>query len=271
MLLDNYGYHHVKLMSFDRCSGMVSLLDTIDTGIYPVLINGNTYEKSMFTYELSPSGRYLYGVGDAGYMQWDLEAADVEGSRTQLGGPPWDMDSYQNVLVGNLGGYFAFGYGPDGKLYNLFRNIHSVVEYPDERGQESEFCLAADNPPSCLHVPYDLFSNRHPNFRLGPLPGSGCDSLISGVQDIGAGGPEFELLPNPARDQVTIRLNTQSPQGDWQVQVFNMSGALMQQNTLAAAATEWAFSVQDWPSGVYVVRLMNGTKALSQTFVVQHR
>jgi hypothetical protein len=268
-LLDNYGARHVKLMSFDRCSGMVSLLDTIDTGIYPVLINGNTYESNMIAYELSPSGRYLYGVGDAGYMQWDLEAADVEGSRMQLGGPPWQLDSYQNPLVGIPGGYFVFGYGPDGKLYNLFRNTHSVVEYPDERGEESGFCLAADNPPSCLHSPYQLFSNRHPNFRLGPLPGSGCDSLASGVQIIGSGGPEFEVQPNPARDQVTIRLTAQ--QGDWQVQVFNLSGGLVQENTLAAAATEWAFSVQNWPSGTYVVRLMNGTKALSQTFVVQHR
>jgi len=270
-LLDNYGYHHVKLMSFDRCSGMVSLLDTIDTGIYPVLINGNAYEKNMFTYELSPSGRYLYGVGDAGYMQWDMEASDVEGSRMQLGGPPWQLDGYQNALVGILGGFYVFGYGPDGKLYNLFLNIHSVVEYPDERGQESEFCLAADNPPSCLHVPYNLYSSRHPNFRLGPLTGSGCDSLVSGVQVIGAGGPEFELSPNPASDQVSLRLNTKSQQGEWHVQVFNLSGGLMQQNTLAAAATEWAFSVQDWPSGMYVVRLMNGSKALSQTFVVQHR
>ncbi|MCC7467112.1 MAG: T9SS type A sorting domain-containing protein, partial [Saprospiraceae bacterium] len=66
-----------------------------------------------------------------------------------------------------------------------------------------------------------------------------------------------------------IRLNGQP--GDWQVQVFNLSGGLMQQNTLAASATEWAFSVQDWPSGLYVVRLMNGPKAHSQTFVVQHR
>ncbi|MFZ4428223.1 MAG: PKD domain-containing protein [Saprospiraceae bacterium] len=82
---------------------------------------------------------------------------------------------------------------------------------------------------------------------------------------------ELLILPNPARDQVSLRLNTQSPQGDWHVQVFNLSGALMQQNTLAGAATEWAFSVQDWPSGVYVVRLMNGTKTLSQTFVAQHR
>ena len=268
-LLDNYGYHHVKLMSFDRCSGMVSLLDTIDTGIYPVQIGSNTYEKNMFTYELSPSGRYLYGVGHAGYMQWDLEAADVEGSRMQLGGPPWVLDSYQNPVVGLPGGYYVFGHGPDGKLYNLFLNIHSVVEYPDEGGEESGFCLAADNPPSCLHVPYQLFSSRHPNFRLGPLPGSGCDSLMSGVQVIGTGGPAFEILPNPARDQVTIRLTAQ--RGDWQVQVFNLSGGLMQQNILAAGTTEWAFSVQDWPSGMYVVRLMNGPKVFSQTFVVQHR
>jgi len=89
--------------------------------------------------------------------------------------------------------------------------------------------------------------------------------------------PEMEkstdllILPNPARDQVSLRLNTKSQQGDWHVQVFNLSGGLMQQNTLAGGATEWAFSVQDWPSGMYVVRLMNGPKALSQTFVVQHR
>ncbi|HAD14115.1 MAG TPA: hypothetical protein DCF33_16955 [Saprospirales bacterium] len=101
------------------------------------------------------------------------------------------------------------------------------------------------------------------------MPGSGCDSLMSGVQVIDSGGSEFEVQPNPARDYVTLRLNAHNQQGDWQVQVFNMNGALMQQNTLAA--TEWAFSVQDWPSGMYVVRLMNGPIVRSQTFVVQHR
>jgi hypothetical protein len=80
---------------------------------------------------------------------------------------------------------------------------------------------------------------------------------------------ELLILPNPARDYVTLRLSTHNQQGDWQVQVFNMSGALMQQNTLAS--TEWAFSVQEWPSGMYVVRLMNGPIVLSRTFVVQHR
>jgi Secretion system C-terminal sorting domain len=80
---------------------------------------------------------------------------------------------------------------------------------------------------------------------------------------------DFLILPNPARDQVTIRLTAQ--QVEWQVQVFNMNGGLVQENTLAAAATEWAFSVQNWPSGMYVVRFMNGPKTLSQTFVVQHR
>ncbi|MCC7464979.1 MAG: T9SS type A sorting domain-containing protein [Saprospiraceae bacterium] len=82
---------------------------------------------------------------------------------------------------------------------------------------------------------------------------------------------ELLILPNPASDQVTIRLNAQSQPGDWQVQVFNLNGGLVQENTLAAGATEWAFSVQDWSSGMYVVRLMNGPKVLSQTFVVQNR
>ena len=101
---------------------------------------------------------------------------------------------------------------------------------------------------------------------------TGCQA----AQERGA-APEMEkstellILPNPARDYVSIRLNTHNQQGEWQVQVFNMNGGLVQENTLAAAATEWAFSVQNWPSGTYVVRLMNGTKALSQTFVVQHR
>jgi hypothetical protein len=103
------------------------------------------------------------------------------------------------------------------------------------------------------------------------LPGSGCDSLLSGLQVIGSGGPEFEVQPNPARDQVTLRLNTQNQPGDWYVQVFNLNGGLMQQNTLATGTSEWVFSVQDWPPGTYVVRLMNGPKVMSQTFVVQNR
>jgi hypothetical protein len=266
MLLDNYGLGHAKLMGFDRCSGEVSLLDTFSLGSTYLEYNGGEGYASVYGFAFSPSGRYLYGVGWAGFVQYDLWAADILGSRVELGGVPWDMDDFQNVLVTNPGGFGPFCLGPDGKLYNLYETAHNVIEYPDEPGVASSICVAADNPPSCLgpDVPYYLFSTPHPHYRLGPLEGSACDTIPTSVHEPPAGGGyEVKASPTLASGpvEVTITLPGYGSASAAELLVVDMLGRVLHRHRFPPYAYLHRFDVSGWAAGLYNIVLLDKGRA----------
>jgi hypothetical protein len=272
--VDIYGHGWAKLLDFDRCSGEVSLIDTFSTGTTPLeFLSGEIIDCSIFMYEFSPSGRYVYGLGYAELAQWDLEANDIAASKVQLGGVPWALDENQNVLVGISGGAWVFAHGPDGKLYSLVWNAHSVIEHPDEKGEASGLCLAADSPPSCLGVPYNLFSTPHPNYRLGPLPGSGCDTISSAQPPLTGSGYGVTASPTVASGavEVSITLPGYGSASTAEVQVVDMLGRVLHRHRFPPYAYLHHFEVQDWPSGLYNVVLLEKDRARASTRLVVAR
>jgi hypothetical protein len=264
MLLDNYGWGHAKLMAFDRCSGEVSLMDTFSLGTAQVEINGGEVVESVANvFAFSPSGRYLYGVGWAEYAQWDLWADDIPASKVQLGGVPWGLDDFFNIEEGIVGGYGTFSLGPDGKLYNLWRTMHTIIEHPDEPGEASGYCVAADNAPvSCLGpgVPYYLFSTPHPHYRLGPLVGSGCDTIVSGTNEpLAESGYGITASPTVASGQVevSITLPGYGSTSTAEVQVSDMLGRVLHWHRFAPYAYLHTIDVQNWAPGVYNIVLLD--------------
>jgi Secretion system C-terminal sorting domain len=261
-LLDIYGEGKVKLLSFDRCNGEVSLLDTFSTGITPLeTVGGVVINSPNNTYQFSPSGRYLYGAGYAEFAQWDLEAADIGASKVKLGGVPWALDDNQNVLVGYNFSSTVFATSPDGKIYNLMRTSHSVIEYPDEPGEASGLCLAADSPPSCLGVPYYLFSNRFPNYRLGASEGSPCDTIRQDTLPPPPPTPVpgdygVNIWPNPAAGQVSIEVTLpEYESGTAAIEVVDMLGRVLHRHHFPKFAYLYQMDVSDWASGVYNIVL----------------
>ncbi len=280
--VDIYGHGWAKLLDFDRCSGEVSLIDTFSTGTTPLeIFTGEIIDCSIFTYEFSPSGRYLYGLGYAELAQWDLEANDIAASKVQLGGVPWALDENQNVLVGITGGAWVFAHGPDGKLYSLVWNAHSVIEYPDEPGEASGLCLAADNAPgSCLgpNVPYNLFSTPHPNYRLGPFPGSACDTILSNTQPplagspTGASGYEVVASPSVASGQVEVSITLPAYGGSTaELQVVDMLGRVVHRHRFPPYAYLHSLDVSDWPAGLYNIVLMENDRPRASARLVVAR
>ncbi|MCF8245426.1 MAG: hypothetical protein K9J37_13315 [Saprospiraceae bacterium] len=274
MLLNNYGVGHAKLMDFDRCSGEVSLIDTFSLGTVPLVYENQLVHPTVTTFAFSPSGRYLYGVGWGGFAQYDLWASDILASKVLLGGVPWDMDDLQNVLEGQPLGYGAFCLGPDGKLYSLYETTHNVIEYPDELGESSGYCVAADNPPSCLgpDVPYYLFSTPHPHYRLGPLTGSGCDTILSSTKEPVAGS-DYGVSASPTvasgQVEVSITLPGYGSQVAAEIQVVDMLGRVMECHRFPPYAYLHWLDVSGWAAGLYnVVLLENGRVRAAARLVV---
>jgi hypothetical protein len=279
MLLDNYGLGHAKLMAFDRCSGEVSLIDTFSTGIIQLEVNGGeVWDCPIYGFAFSPSGRYLYGVGWAEYAQWDLYAANIPESKVQLGGVPWALDDFLNIEEGIVGGFGPFSLGPDGKLYNLWSTIHSVFEHPDEPGEASGYCIAADSAPvSCLGPnvpPYYLFSTPHPHYRLGPLIGSGCDTIVSSTKPPLAGsGYGVSASPTVASGQVevSIMLPGYGSTSTAEVQVVDMLGRVIHTHAFPPYAYLHTIDVSDWPQGLYNIVLFDKERARATARLVVAR
>lgn len=176
----------IFLFEIERCSGMLSFIDSfsIATQLWP-------------GFGFSPSEKYLYTSSERIYLwQFDMEANDIGASR---------------VLVGEYDGFvhgsgFATTFGPimqtpDGRLYVVPTSASNeylhIIDRPDEPGTDCKFLQHAVN----LTVPQGRSAPNIPNYRLGPIDGSPCDTL--GIDNKATSRWRWEV--NDTLDPLTIR------------------------------------------------------------------
>jgi hypothetical protein len=153
--------------AFDRCTGLLSSLWNLPG-------DPDSYGWSA---AFSPDSRFVYIVRDhfSSIRQFDLHAADITASQTTVA--VWDsFFFYQQGSGGPRQTFFNyFQHGPDGKLYNWAgdtKYMH-VMNFPNRKGTQCDLVQRAVELPY-----YTIGANAYyPNYRLGPVDGSACDSL----------------------------------------------------------------------------------------------
>ncbi len=151
----------ITLFSFDRCSGDLSLMDQFHT------------EGGVFTgVAFSPSERYLYANNNTYLWQWDLLDDDIASSQVLV-------DTFDGFIEpGGFGSRFGpMALAPDGRIYIVPSSAGSkrfhVIDRPDLPSPDCRFLQH--------HIFLDKWNARSmpniPNFRLGPIDGSPCDTL----------------------------------------------------------------------------------------------
>ncbi len=149
---------HIDLYNFDRCEGLLSNHRTYK--FLPGKLGGGG---------ISPDSRYLYVNYRTQAFQYDLEAPDVWASQVQVAEYDGFLDPFHTT-------FYNMQLAPDGKIYssstNGVKSLH-VIHRPDEPG------LACLYQQHGIALPtYNSFSMpSFPNYRLGPLDGSPCDTL----------------------------------------------------------------------------------------------
>ncbi len=152
---------YITLFSFDRCSGDLSFIDQFHT-------SAGYFTGAVF----SPSERFLYADDNTHLWQWDLLANDIASSQTLI-------DTFDGFIEpGWFGTYFGpMALAPDGRIYIAptsggSRRFH-VIDRPDLPSPDCRFLQH--------HIFLDKWNARSmpniPNFRLGPIDGSPCDTL----------------------------------------------------------------------------------------------
>jgi hypothetical protein len=157
----------INVFDFDRCEGTLSNFRT-DT-----IAN---YEGSLGAgISFSPNSRYMYTSNRFSIYQHNTntDSTTFEASKRIVA----EYDGFINDPSWAVQTTFGpFANGPDGRLYNFTSQGGSIwlhtIDYPNEVG------LECDVRQHSIPVHYQSRSAPNfPNYRLGPLDGSSCDTL----------------------------------------------------------------------------------------------
>ena len=120
---------------------------------------------------ISPNSRFLYIVSALEIFQFDLWADDLAASLDTVA----VYDGHTSPF-GNHSTFLLSQLGPDGRIYVNSpgtSNVLHVIQYPNKKGITCEVNQHGVQLPT-----YYSFTMPHfPNYRLGPLDGSPCDTL----------------------------------------------------------------------------------------------
>lgn len=149
----------IAVYDFDRCTGLLSNPNLF----YDVL-------EWRFGTVFSPNSRYIYtATNDSKDMiQFDLKANDIANSKVLV-------EKWNSIGHGSNGEFGYMQHGPDGKLYIWTDNVPflHVMNYPNKRGPACQVLQYAIKLPSICHGA----NIYYPNYRLGPIDSSPCDTL----------------------------------------------------------------------------------------------
>ena len=173
-LFSNSGKYFVRLDAIDHATGQFITLFDFDrcTGDLHRKITLKTATGTFSGVAFSPSERYLYADNNTKLWQWDLWAKDIRASQ---------------ILVDTFDGFNETNWGPtrfgpmvsapDGRIYIVLsisssKYLH-VIDRPDLKGKDCRFKQHTIH----LHLRNERTAPNIPNYRLGPLDESECDTL----------------------------------------------------------------------------------------------
>lgn len=149
-------------MDFDRCIGELSNFQASYLALLPTTFGLGA--------SISPDSRYLYINKITEAYQFDLWAMDVFSTQIVVA----QNDGF--VTNNSINFFQANQLGPDGRLYIQGLNqgffLH-FINFPNRAGDACQFVQHGVETPTLVAREIPNF----PNYRLGPLDGSSCDTL----------------------------------------------------------------------------------------------
>lgn len=244
--------HGLEVFQFDRCTGLFSAPAAV------TYTDGELGGGAAF----SPNGRFLYITDVFNVYQYDTEAPDLAASMVHIA--QWDSTYSPFPPLATL--FDIAQLAPDGKIYigtgNSTDKLH-VIHSPDSAG------LACNIEQHGIALPR-YFANslpNHPNYHLGPVDGSVCDSLgiNSGVQEISM-SPRISAYPNPSAGAFTLNYPSIGQTG--LLEVRDLSGRMLLQERLAPWSQVHAIELGQVSEGLYNCRISWGVRSASTRIMI---
>jgi hypothetical protein len=246
-------YHECRVMDFDRCTGKLLNALQIPLPIHIDSIFGVT------GIAISPNSRFMYLMTSLNIWQYDLTAPDIVASKIRVA--QHDGWYYQYYDAKPRIYFYQSQIGPDGKIYVFppaARHGFSVIDQPDMEGVACnviqhryvfpEWCNVAQPP-------------RFPNFRLGSIIGSPCDTLTVSTKLVEQTG-RFILRPNPATTYSVADITVADYSEAMHLEVRALDGKLLGRYQVPPYAALQRIDTSLLPNGMYLVSLCSKGRVL---------
>jgi hypothetical protein len=241
----------INVFDFDRCTGMLSNYRQAGE-------NNFSQANAYFGMAISPLGKYLYTTAiyapHKKAYQFDITAPNPLATK-QL------INFYPDTGITSSINYLTHCLGPDGRIYfgkgnpyipnanTPFTQSLDAVLYPDSPG------VACTYTPGYLNLGGNFSSGglpNMPNYNLGPVVGSICDTLFTGTKDknIEKG---IIVYPNPSDGVFHFELRRRDDVIQ-SIKIYNSVGILLPQQPLCTDACS-TIDLTKHPSGLYYYRL----------------
>ncbi|QQR86071.1 MAG: T9SS type A sorting domain-containing protein [Flavobacteriales bacterium] len=246
-----WGGSDLDIFAVDRCSGNMS--DHVHVAIDDFDGSGGV--------AFSPSGRFLYVSSVYDVYQVDMDAPDVGGSITHIA--TWDSTYSPSPPFATL--FEEARLARDGKIYistgNSTFKLH-VINYPDSLG------AACDIQQHAITLPTYWFNSlpNHPNYHLGALDGSVCDSLDVGLV-VQPENLNLSLYPNPNAGAFAITYAPQPNSGT--LEVHALDGRVVHRGSVAPWSQLKRVELRDLSPGLYQCTVRFGAQEGVRRFVVE--
>ena len=238
----------VLLLNFDRCNGVFS-----NPRVIPL-----TASSYLWGLSFSPSGQLLYANTSTYLFQIDVNTLQVDTVAT------YDGYCYQyNPNVSLCTTFFNEYLAANGKIYitsgGSVQHIHEM-NYPDSAG------AACDLQQHAIFL--DMFNFRavpnHPNYHLGPVIGSVCDSLSVGQEEYYSQIQNFQISPNPLKDG-PLQIMYLLPQNQSGIfEVYDLNGKIIYQQKLPPWSSMQSISLPNLRAGLYSCVIRSGGSVVSK-------
>ncbi|HND88831.1 MAG TPA: T9SS type A sorting domain-containing protein [Saprospiraceae bacterium] len=236
------------VMDFDRCSGGFSNPKRLS--IPPMAFGGGGVA-------FSPDGDRVFTS-----TQLSITSADLTQPNPQL-------DTVVTVFDAIGTGMGLMQYGPDGRIYIPYLGRSTYLHVLDLPSDQTVIFHQQGFP---LPVWNDKALPNLPNFRLGDLHGSPCDSL--GITPLREPQPEaafaVSVSPNPAQSEATLRdLSPESAAQERRWRLYAPAGQVLRSGTLPPGLSEQHIALSSLPAGLYVWEMLrsDGSRAAGKLVV----
>ena len=249
--------HGLTVYNFERCTGRLSNAHYLSL---PIIADSNLFRMGV---AISPSSRFLYVSIALHIYQFDL----------------WREDMFNNIdTIANWEGYYFLSpifretfdnpqLAPDGKIYITCGSspYFNVINHPDFLGNSCGFVPHGDSLAGIsLGVP------NFPNYRLGALTQSQCDSLSTYTQSVRDTKEELiKLYPNPTNDYFIVDYGFT----DWNkaqpyLEICNALGQVVFSQILPMYSGVQKIDVSNFSAGMYTVFIKrNGGVVAAQKMI----
>ncbi|MES2620297.1 MAG: T9SS type A sorting domain-containing protein [Bacteroidota bacterium] len=254
-----------NIFDFDRCSGRLSNPQHI-----PPIVKYDSLGfigSDVNSVDFSPDNQFMYVFLGELILQFDLESPQFPNDFDTIVG--WDtfIDTGVNSVPFV---YFSSSYGPDGKLYigpAGGQRFLCTINNPNGKGAACDFRMRNIQLPKV----WSYTSPNIPNYRLGRLPGSACDTIYSDIKPIYTQTPWLKVYPNPATDVVRFEYNwvEWDAVGDCQLVLADLQGRVVLSQTIPKYSSRQEVNIKELAAGVYTASVQSGEKRIAVCKVVK--